>query len=652
MFQLLFESGRQKITRNLAILVSILLIAAFFRFYRLTEIPPGLNNDEAFDLLDLLNVLKGQFSIFFAANTGREPLWFYLNTATVAFFGANAFALRLSAAIVGTATVGLVRGIARDLFHSTRIAALASLFAAISVWHIFYSRYGLRIILAVPLTLLALWWFWRALTALASQGQTEMPGSGNPQAGSEQPVSGMVKRHIMVWRDFGLAGLCTALALYTYISCRLLPLALILLTAFAMLADRSHARAYFRGLLIAGVVAAIVFLPLGVYFAVHPDDFIGHSANLSIFDPRVNGGDIPLALWNNTVSVVGMFLVMGDHQGYRNVPNRPVFDPFVGAFFVLGAALLLFTLFARRGSFQARLRAFLIATWMAGFLLSSITSDDAPSFLRTLPAMPAAMMMAAWGVSAVWERLRGQTFRRVAAGAFGLMVVSSAALGFRDYFDFGSSGIAYISFDTHVADAANWIVSNASTSQVYLAPLWAQQGTMRVITRNLPVRSYESRDTVVLPSASAGQDAVIVYPWEQDKKAQTLGARLGALGVRSEIVGAAGFPVAVAYRVAARDLPDAKDPFSALARGGDFIKPQQTEHAVWLDRLQLIGYSEMAADSPKRNLEVTLFLRVLQPLSEDDTFSLKVRDAQDRAWGQEDKWPGDNSYATSQMAAA
>ena len=86
--QSFFDSARQKITRTWVIVLAILLIAAFFRFYRLNEIPPGFNNDEAFNTLDVLNLLKGRFSIFFPANTGREPLWFYLNVASVALFGA------------------------------------------------------------------------------------------------------------------------------------------------------------------------------------------------------------------------------------------------------------------------------------------------------------------------------------------------------------------------------------------------------------------------------------------------------------------------------------------------------------------------------------------------------------------------------------
>jgi 4-amino-4-deoxy-L-arabinose transferase-like glycosyltransferase len=624
--QLFFDSARQKITRTWVVVLVILLIAAFFRFYRLNEIPPGFNNDEAFNVLDILNLLKGHFSIFFPANTGREPLWFYLNVVSVALFGANAFALRFTAAIVGTLTILLLFGFAKELFHSRRIAVIASLLGAVSVWQIFYSRYGLRIILAVPLTILALQWFWRGLTfSPVKRGEA---GVGN-------------------WRDYALSGFFTSLGVYTYLSCRLLPFVLILLTGFAMLANRSRAREYWKGLVIAGVVALIVFLPLGAYFVAHPADFIGHSANLSIFDPRVNKGNIPQALWDKTVSVVGMFLVMGDHQGYRNVPNRPVFDPFIGAFFVIGVAIMLFTLFARRSAFHARLCALLLALWMAFFMLSSIASDDAPSFLRTLPAMPAAMMLAAWGASELWDRLRGATMRRAAAGAFGVMMLTSAALGFRDYFDFGTSGIAYLSFDTHVADTAKWLNANASTSEVFLAPLWAQQGTMQVMTRNLARKSYESRDSVILPGRAAGRDAVIVYPWEQEKKAQTLGERLGALGTRTDIVGSAGFPVAIVYRVLAQNLPDAQHPLDALARGGAFIQPQHIEHAVWDNKFELLGYSVDAADSAKRNLEVTLFFHALEAMHTDYTFSVKVRDARDRTWGQEDKWAGDNSYNTT-----
>lgn len=199
---------------EIAWLALILALGAFLRFYRLDTIPPGLNNDEAFNLLDIQSLLRGQFSIFFPANTGREPLWFYLNTASVAFFGMNAFALRVTAALIGTVTVGLLYACTRTLFHSKGTAGRAALFLAISTWHLFYSRYGLRVILATMLTLLALWWYWRGLIR---------PGPGRTRA-------------------YVLAGVCTSLAVYTYLSSRLLPLLLIALTLLAIMTNRPRAR--------------------------------------------------------------------------------------------------------------------------------------------------------------------------------------------------------------------------------------------------------------------------------------------------------------------------------------------------------------------------------------------------------------------------
>ena len=94
-------------------------------------------------------------------------------------------------------------------------------------------------------------------------------------------------------------------------------------------------------------------------------------------------------------------------------------------------------------------------------------------------------------------------------------------------------------------------------------------------------------------------------------------------------------------------MSDPRDPLAALARGGDFVKPQKTTRAVWNDSFALIGYTIDAADAAKRNLEVTLFFHALKPMDADYTFSVKARDAKDRVWGQEDKQAGSNSYSTS-----
>jgi len=393
-----------RISKPTAILIAIIALGAFLRFYRIDQIPPGLRFDEAFNLIDILALLQGQFAIFFPANNGREPLFNYLSIVATTIFGAQPIALRVTAALIGTATILLMYGFARALFSPSLakrgrdgLGVLAAFLLSISVWHVYYSRYGLRVILALALTILTLWWVWNGLQRKDT-------------------------------RDFVLAGIFAALTAYTYLSGRLLPLVLIALTLAALALDRANARAYIRGLVITGIVAFILFVPLGAYFVAHPDDFLAHGTSLSIFDARVNKGDLMGTLGNNLTKVAGMFFIRGDFEDFRNVPDRPVFDPMIGALFVVGVILLLRDLLAPKTDRVARLRAILIMVALVTFLASSALSDDPPNFTRTLPALSVLMILPAWGAAAIWERVRATSARQIAAGAFAVIALASTAL--------------------------------------------------------------------------------------------------------------------------------------------------------------------------------------------------------------------------------
>ena len=634
----MFDSIPRRLSKENKILAAFIVLGAFLRFYRINEVPPGLRFDEAFNLMDILALLQGQFAIFFPANNGREPLFNYLATVATAFFGAQPIALRVTAAIIGVVTIPLVYGFTRALFTSPfskegskRVGLLAAFFLSISVWHIYYSRYGLRVILALPLTILALWWFWRGITLPCKTGEGRVG---------------------VATRDFVFAGVCAALTAYTYLSGRLLPLVLIALTIAASVLDRKNARMYIQGLVITGVVAFVLFIPLGAYFVAHPDDFLAHGTSLSILDARVNHGDVVGTLWSNIGKIAGMFFVRGDFEDFRNVPNRPVFDPFVGALFVVGLVLLLRDLVAPKSGKTERLRAILIGVALLTFLASSALSDDPPNFTRTLPTLSVLMILPAWGAAALWERARATSARQIAAVVFGFVALASTALSFNDYFiHFANLSSLYYAFDVRMYDVGNWINQNARTNQIYLAPLWYQQGTVMLVTRNAPLKSFESRDTIVLPSRAQGKDALYAFPLEQAAKAAKLSERLGALATRETVFGSTGEQLLIVYRVRVDDLPDLQTPLDALARGSDFAKPQNTSRVMWGDAFELVGFTIDAVDAAKRNLEVTLFFHALKAIDADYTFSVKVRDAKDRVWGQEDKWAGDNSYETTRWSA-
>ena len=634
--------------REKTFLIAIIALAAFFRFYRLDAIPPGFQFDQAYYVFDAIFLLRGDFFIFFRDPGRSEPLYQYLLMPFVALFGGDTpLGLKVTAGIIGVLTIFLIYGVTRALFSPSSVndgggqgwghpspasggrtevgvgvGMLAALFAAISFWHIFYCRYGERIPLTLLFAILVFWFFWRALTHHASR---------------------------ITFHDYILTGIFTGLTLYTYPSGRVVPIALILLTAYAAVTDRTRAAYYIKGLALAGMIATIVFLPLGVYYLQHPLDFISHTADVSIFTPHGEiSGNLPLELGKNALKILGMFFVIGDSGVLRNLPYRPVFDPFVGALFVVGALVWLAEMFAPETTRVNRLRAVFLAVWLGLALGLSLISDDAPNNGRILIGLPVVMILPAWGAVAIWVRLHSPMARRAATVALSVVIVVSAALVSRDtLIVWANDPGTYYAFDTDKVELSQWINQNARTQHLYLAPVVYQVGTVSLLTRNAPLKSFDSRDTIVLPSRAEGKDALFMFPPEQEKRLQTMATRLGVLGAREQIAGANGAVLITGYRVPAQNLPDSQSPISNLVEGGDFVKPQKTTRAVWNDSFALIGYSIDAADAAKRNLEVTLFFHALKPMMEDYTFSVKARDAKDRVWGQDDKWAGDNSYPTS-----
>ena len=113
------------------LLLAILLLASFFRFWRLGNFPPGLYHDEAYNGLDALSLVNGEvfpqfyegwelyaadahaarppqetnFPVFFEGNYGREPLHVYLMALSISLFGATPFAVRAVPAAAGVLAV-------------------------------------------------------------------------------------------------------------------------------------------------------------------------------------------------------------------------------------------------------------------------------------------------------------------------------------------------------------------------------------------------------------------------------------------------------------------------------------------------------------------------------------------------------------------
>ncbi len=145
---------------NKKIFILILALAAFLRFYKLGQIPRGLDWDEVSNAYNAYSILKtgndeyGKFLPLYnrSFDDYKPPLYMYLNIPTVAVFGLTPLAARLPSAFFGVLTVALVYFLSKILFKKELIALIAMFLMAISSWHIQFSRVGFEANLGLLLT--------------------------------------------------------------------------------------------------------------------------------------------------------------------------------------------------------------------------------------------------------------------------------------------------------------------------------------------------------------------------------------------------------------------------------------------------------------------------------------------------------------------
>ncbi len=148
--------------RDWLALVLITCLAAALRLYQLGVVPPGFQFDEAFNAIDARSVLAGNRPLFLPANAGREVVYTYVQASLIRLFGLNVWTLRLASALFGTLAVPLAYVLLRVILRrdSRRIALFTSLTLAISLWHIHFSHYGIRVIMMPVIFSLAFGAYW------------------------------------------------------------------------------------------------------------------------------------------------------------------------------------------------------------------------------------------------------------------------------------------------------------------------------------------------------------------------------------------------------------------------------------------------------------------------------------------------------------
>jgi len=384
-------------------LAAIVCLAAFLRFYNLTGVPPGLYHDEAMNGTNVLQNLEShRIEVFYPENNGREGLYIALATPVVAAFGNTSWALRLPAAVFGTATVLGVGLLGIELL-GVEEGLLAAFLLATSFWHIVFSREAFRAILSPFFLCWSLLFLVRALRAA---------------------------RHASGWAAPAcIAAVLYGLGFYTYIPYRVTPLLVAALLLHAFYAEEPGARTLIvRATALFAGVAAAVAAPLAWYFWTHPGTFFGRTSQIS-----VTASAHPLAdFLSNVASVAGMFFIQGDPNWRHNIAGRPELFLPVALFFLGGIAIAALRL--RKDPAEARLAPALLLGWLAAAAApAALSNEGIPHSLRAILMTPAVALLAAIGARQAW-RMAEAGLRPAIVPAVAVLVC--AALAGESYYSY------------------------------------------------------------------------------------------------------------------------------------------------------------------------------------------------------------------------
>ncbi|HEX5429686.1 MAG TPA: glycosyltransferase family 39 protein [Patescibacteria group bacterium] len=437
------------------ILVVILLLAIFLRFWHIATFPNGLFPDEAANGLDVNSILHGHLQPFYPRGNGREALYFYLLAASVAVFGRGPWQHHIVSGGVGVLEVFATYFLVKRMFGKN-VALLASFFMACSSYMLMLNRNGFRANL-IPL--------FTTLTFLFAVKFFQTPEF---RTGS---------RAISAF----LSGIFFGLGFYTYISYRMMiPLA-VGMGFLLMLANRAHMREtirrYMTPKIIFGTGFIIAFAWIGIYFVQHPDSFVGRAGQVSIFNQQLNNGDVVGTFVTVVKKTMLSFFTQGDLNWRQNVSGYPFLSPFISPFFAI--SLIWFTIMFfkflwdvwRQNLHERTVYQALVAVWFWFMIVPEITTAEGiPHGLRIIGVIPPIFILSAWSLHKFWIWLKQYVINRPGRVAFAVVF-----LGAIFYYNFyavftvaANSPDDYYAYRSDLTDVSNYLNARNDKADTYL----------------------------------------------------------------------------------------------------------------------------------------------------------------------------------------
>ena len=345
-------------------LLLALAVAVFFRGYRLDQVPPEMFSDHAEKLYDVMDVLDGQWRIFFPRNTGREDLQMYLTALMARLFGTGIsfMSLKLGTFFLGLFMLPYLYLLGKAL-GAPWAGVAAVLLAGMAYWPNVQARVGLRYILYPAFVAPTLYHLVRGL-------QRPRP------------------------QDFILAGVLLGIGLHGYSTFRIVPLAVLVAVVMAALWGPKERRPLLlQGLALVALFAMVVFLPLFRYMLEHPDVFSYRAMSRLFPIERPYPGPVWRILLEETFQALVMPWWDNGVIWVHSVPGHPALALVSAALLALGVALALWR-FWKEQRWEYGFLVLAVPILLLPSILTPVYPGENPSLNRSAGAMVPVFLLA------------------------------------------------------------------------------------------------------------------------------------------------------------------------------------------------------------------------------------------------------------------
>ncbi len=544
-----------KIKHVLLVLV-ILVIAAFLRFYALNEFPPGLYPDEAVNATDALRALeKEDLQAYYPNNNGREGLFMNLLAFSFQIFGVNIVALRMVPALIGLLTILGAYLLGRETIGRNG-GLIFSALMAVSYWHLNFSRVGFRAIL-VPLILVFSFYFLFKSYRLLKNGsgkekvalKTSREKAKTKIARLAQKIynlyslkdkSGKNKTNVKAgWTLALLAGLIFGIGFHTYLAFRIAP-AIVVVFFFLIWLTKFKNRLELKKM----VLIPLAFFALGSFLTASPiayhfwenPEHLGSRQgdnSISVLDPKNNQGNLVLAVSKTFLQTFSQFFYKGDANWRHNLPPNSQLFPPVALLFLAGLVYFFFKVlagFIKTGQSVFQNKKVKIkesefvkfGTLLAWFFImlapAFLTVEGLPHALRSIGSLPAAYLISSIPLvillrkncfpSKLKKKLRIYSAGLAKTLVFSVLLLALIYNSINYFIIWGESPEAAHAFEKRLVNIGKYLAGSKKDGQYLIV-----NQDSKTIATGFPV----SLETISFFNYGKNERVVCLLPWELEK---------------------------------------------------------------------------------------------------------------------------------------